>query len=789
MKKHLSDNIEESNTIEYDKVSCRCGLSNDQVEKLKKRGCKNVIREKDPNSIGRIVRENIFTYFNLIFFVFAFLLMWQRSYNHMAFMGVVFSNTAIGIFQGIRSKKELDKLKIISEPQTRVIRNSEIKTVQSDELVLGDIIVLESGDKIPADSIIAEGSVMVNEAQVSGEEDEVKKECNGVILSGSFIVSGRCFARIIRVGNDSFAAKLAAEAKKAKKAKRPGMMRSLTVLITVIGIIIVPFSAVMFSNQHFVLGLSVKESVENSIASAIGMIPEGLYLLTSIALAASTVRLAKKNTLVHDMKCIESLARVDVICVDKTGTITSPHMSVERIETVSENADIAVLKEFVSIMETKNDTINAIENKLKEEKSERLKLVRKKEFSSLYKYSGAEFEKKGIFVMGAPDIILSDEDGIRNKISKYTENGERVIVFGEGKESLFSGEKKGVCKRPLFIMVLSNPIRENAKETFDYFEKNGVGIKVISGDNPVAVSKIARKSGIKDADKYVDLSNMAESELCADVVLKYTVFGRVDPYQKRKIIRILKETGKTVAMTGDGVNDVLALKDADCSIAMATGTQAAASVSDMVLVNSDFANMPDVVNEGRRVINNIERTASLFLVKNIFSFFMTLISLITVSYYPLKPVQISIASCMMIGIPSFFLALSPNKEKVKGKFLRNVLNKAFPVGLAAVFAVWFCMIMTGQFGIGREEASTAAGFIYTAAAFIMLIKVCRPVNFIKAVLCGAMLSMYFGAVVLFPKFFGFVKLNAGETVLTLILIIFMYFLQDIIEKLKNTKLF
>lgn len=759
------------------------GLSGDEVKARIKEGLTNKKPSDNEYTTAAIIRKNVFTYFNFVFFVFAAVLIIEGSFSQLAFLGVIFTNTVIGIVQEIRSRRALNKLNILSAPSSTVIRSGIAMNINSEELVLDDIVELESGCQIPADAVVCGGEVYVNEALLTGEADEIKKSKGDKLLSGSFVVSGKCRARLSAVGGESFAAKLTTDAKRAKKQQRPGMMRSLNILIIGIGIIIIPFSLIMFWNQHFTLGLSVKESVENTVASSIGMIPEGLYLLTSIALAASTVRLARSKTIVHDMKCIESLARADILCVDKTGTVTEPDMKLRKISVLDKDGySDEKLASLVFAMETENITLSAIKAYFPSTNNYPAK--RKKEFSSVFKYSAAELSG-GVYLLGAPEVLLkSGFDKYKSEIDGYLEAGERVLLFAKaesgGETALGDGRFSGEVK-PLALLVLSNPIRENAKKTFEYFASQGVAVKVISGDNPMAVSAVSKEAGIENAEKYIDVSRLSDDEVSSPDMLDYTVFGRVSPAQKRILVNNFKSNGHTVAMTGDGVNDVLALKDADCSIAMASGSEAAASVADLVLANSDFANMPKVVDEGRRVINNIERTASLFLVKNIFSFILTVIAILTVSVYPLKPIQISLASALMIGIPSFFLALEPNHSLVKGKFLRNVLYNALPTGITAAVLVEMAMLIASEFGIEYSMLSTVSCFVYSFAGYMMLLKVCRPLNLWHAILFAMMGIMYIVCVAALPWFFNISDLNAGCVLIAILLIFPIYPMQRGIE--------
>ena len=787
MKK--TDNSEKQKTLYRFTPDPNQGLNDNQVAERMKIGLSNKLPSDDQNSISKIIAKNVFTYFNLIFFIFAIALIVEKSYNHLAFLGVIFSNTIIGIIQEVRSKKILGRLNLVSAPVSKVVRNGTENVIKSDGLVLDDIIILETGNQISADATICSGEVFVNESLVTGEADEIRKKKGDNLLSGSFVISGSCRARLDAVGSDSFAARLTIDAKKIKKRQRPGLMKSLNILIMMIGVVIIPFGAIMYINQNYTLGLSVKESVENAVASSLGMIPEGLYLLTSIALMASTIRLAKGKTLVHDMKCIESLARVDIICVDKTGTITEPDMTVKAI--LPQDNDLSIgnkIRDFVFGMETDNLTQTAIKNYFAYTKAEN-RVVNKKEFSSFFKFSAAEFENGDVYVLGAPEILLKENyPKYKNNLEEHFAAGERVLLFGMPQspadaKTIFTATELSIKIKPLAFIILSNPIRENAQKTFEYFANQGVTVKVISGDNARTVSYIASQAGIKNAEKYIDVSELSDDEISSEKMLEYTVFGRVSPTQKRLLVRMFKKARHTVAMTGDGVNDVLALKDADCSIAMASGSEAASSVSDLVLVNSDFANMPQVVDEGRRVINNIERSASLFLVKNIFSFIMTVISILAVTYYPLKPVQISLVSCMMIGTPSFFLALEPNKNLVKGKFLRNVLYCAFPSAFSAVILIEGWLLISGAFNIEYAKITTVSCMLYGFCSYLMLLKVCRPMNVWHGILFTLMGVGFISCVMLLPWFFDITKLDIGCMIIMVLLMIPAYPLQLGTEKL------
>lgn len=779
------------------------GLSLSQVKDRKENGYVNNSVDNTSKSTLKIVLSNLFTYFNMIFFILSILLISVQSYEHLTFLVVVAINTIIGIIQELRAKKTLEKLSLVSAPLVKTIRGGREEMLPSDELVLDDIVIFEAGNQICADAMVCEGSVSVNEALVTGESDEIKKAIGDELLSGSFIVSGKCKAQLMRVGYESFAAKLTVDAKRAKKKQRPGMMKSLTTLIKVIGILIIPMSIAMYFTQMQINAehaTPIKMSIEKTAASVIGMIPEGLYLLTSIALALGVIRLARRKTLVHDMKCIETLARVDVICVDKTGTVTEPEMHVKGIVPLdgdsSEDIYYAerLVRDFVMNMESDNITMAALKEHFGDDNKFR-PAEAIKGFSSATKYSAVSFGRGEGYLLGAPEFILKyDFDRFRDVIEEHSSLGERVLLFAEYKytegsrDDIFDGGVLGGVVIPVALVTLVNRIRPEAKETFRYFADQGVQIKVISGDNPLTVSKAAEEAGIEGAGKYIDASVLDTKEKIAKAIVEYNVFGRVTPEQKRLFVRALKKAGHTVAMTGDGVNDVLALKDADCSIAMASGSEAAASVSDLVLLDSNFASMPSVVDEGRRVINNIQRSASLYLVKNIFSFILSIITIIVVADYPLTPAQISLVSYFFIGIPSFFLALESNHEQVKGKFLRNVLFRSFPAALSAAIIVGWSMLFAFAFKpiLDIEQSSTVAIFLYSFVAYLMLIRVCRPLNLLHKILVIGCGLLYLGGAYFLPGMFDLHKLSLGAVLVLMVLMFMAYPIDSAIQKLFNS---
>ena len=618
------------------------GLTDKQVEKYKKNGWSNEAVKPPVRTAKEIVAENIFTYFNLIFLILTLLLCLVNSFRNLTFLPIIIANIFIGIIQELRAKKVVDKLTMLNVPQAMVVRNGEVTQVNAEDLVLDDIVIFKTGNQILADSEIVSGEVLVNESLLTGESDEIPKKPGDKLMSGSFIIAGKCRARLTAVGRDSYISKLTLEAKKMKNVERSEMIQDLDILVKFVGVALVPIGIVLFIQGIFINHESLHDNITSMVAAVLGMIPEGLYLLTSVALAVSSMRLAKKKVLLHDMKSIETLARVDVLCVDKTGTITENEMKVEKIKAIDvENRDAfeELLAKFVYAMDESNNTMKAIRNYCKQTS----KVIASEiiPFTSKNKYSGAVFENDA-YILGAPEFVLREDFPLyQDDINEDTKKGYRVLVFGKALDGFMDKKVTGKVI-PIGYVLITNPIRKEAPATFNYFKEQGVEVKVISGDNPQTVSEISKKAKIENADLYIDATKLETKEELAEAVKNYNIFGRVTPTQKREIIRILKEQGRTVAMTGDGVNDVLALKDADCSIAMASGSDAAVYSSQVVLLESNFSCMPDVVLEGRRVVNNIQRSASLFLVKNIFSFFLSMLAVILSFTYPLKPAQVFI---------------------------------------------------------------------------------------------------------------------------------------------------
>lgn len=715
------------------------GLTAQQVQEHRMHGWTNQPVDPPSKTTKEIIQENVFTYFNLIFLVLAVLLCLVGSFRDLTFLPVIVLNTLIGIIQETRAKKVLDNLTMLNAPHAMVIRDGKKSQINAEDLVIDDIVIFEAGNQVCADAEVCAGEVQVNESLLTGESDEITKRKGDQLMSGSFIVSGQCHARLDKVGADSYISRLTLEAKAMQNTEQSEMIRSLDKLVKWVGVAIIPIGIILFIQAFVFQSEGFRSSVTSMIAAVIGMIPEGLYLLASVALAVSSIRLAQKKVLLHDMKCIETLARVNVLCVDKTGTITENTMEVQDVIPTKEYEEgelrplSELLGDFTAAQSSDNITMEAMKRYFKIASGK--KAVAKTGFSSASKYSSVTFEEAS-YVLGAPEFVLKEQyENYEEAISAHASKGARVLVFGTAKEEP-DGKPLKEAVTPLAYVLLANPIRQEAKETFTYFAEQGVEVKVISGDNPLTVSEVAKEAGIAGAERYVDASTLHTEEEMRAAVLNNAVFGRVTPNQKRKFVQILKEEGKTVAMTGDGVNDVLALKDADCSIAMASGSDAAAQASQLVLLESDFSCMPEVVLEGRRVVNNIQRSASLFLVKNIFSFLLSLVSFVFMFTYPLEPSQISLISMFTIGVPAFFLALEPNKNIIKGHFLTNVFLKALPAALTDVLAVGALVIFGRTFGVSSADISTAATMLLSIVGFMILYTISAPMNVLRGVILG-----------------------------------------------------
>lgn len=772
------------------------GLTDEEVRQRVEEGLTNRADISTDKTTKEIVISNVFTYFNLIFLVITILLIMVGSFRNLTFLPIIIGNTVIGIVQEIRAKKTLEKMSLLNAPRADVIRNGSVKQISTEKLVKDDVILLTAGKQICADAVVISGNIQVNESLLTGEADEVEKTEGSTLMSGSFVVSGECYARLEKVGNESYISKLSLEAKSMGGKEQSEMIRSINLIVKWVGIVIIPIGLILFWQSHFVNGESITKSVTSTVAAIIGMIPEGLYLLTTVALALSTMKLARKKVLLHDMKSIETLARVDVLCVDKTGTITEPDMKLKEIflckNSGADGTQTALtLDELKSlILDYANASVdnNATMLALKAYAADALTnntsalhrtTVSQQAFSSSLKYGSVTFSD-GTYLLGAPEFIMHEDFArIEEEIIPYADKGDRVLLFARyDGENVENGINDSVT--PLGFVALANPIRENAVKTFEYFKSQGVAIKVISGDNPRTVSRIAIQAGIESAESFVDAATLDTEDKIADAVNKYTVFGRVTPKQKKQLVKALQAKGHTVAMTGDGVNDILAMKDADCSVAMASGSEAAAQAAQVVLLDSDFAHMPDVVYEGRRVVNNIQRSASLFLVKNIFSLLLSLFSVILMVTYPLEPAQVSLISMFTIGVPGFLLALEQNKDRIKGHFITNVMLKALPGGLTDVIAVGALVVCGEVFCISDASIGTIATLVLSVVGFMILFKISEPLNGMKyAVIIGNIAGLVFSGFFL-KKLFALTDLS---NICILLMIVFGFAAESLFRNL------
>ena len=754
------------------------GLTSLEVEERIRQGKINKNIDETDRPVWEIVKRNTFTFFNLIFAVIAILISLVQAWNQLIFLPIIVINTIVGIYQEIKAKRYLDQMTLLHAPQSTVIRNGKQEKIASDDLVEEDIIILKTGNQIVADARIVEGSIFVNESLLTGEADEIEKNVDDKLLSGSFVVSGEAKVILEKVGKDSYISKLTEQAKLVSHGEDSEMLRALNKLLKWVSFIILPIAVILFTQNYFVNHNTLQTSVVAMVAAVIGMIPEGLYLLTTIALTLSSVKLARNQVLLHNMKSIESLARVDVLCVDKTGTITEPRMSVEQVfvspsSEMNEQKFMGVLSNYISANTDDNDTMKAIREFMlaKGDLQNQMTGVKKIiPFSSKVKYSAVCFENES-YLLGAPEIVLGKNyEKNSSEINHLLKEGFRVLVLARTEEKNY--EQLNLGTQALGYVVLANPIRENARKTFNYFAQQGVNIKVISGDNPQTVSAVAKRAGIMGAEHFIDANLLKTEEDLDQAIESYTVFGRVTPDQKRRLVQALKRKGHTVAMTGDGVNDILAMKSADCSIAMASGSDAATQVAQVVLLDSDFGHMTQVVTEGRRVVNNVQRSAILFLVKNLFSIILAIISAIFVFTYPLQASQLSLISLFTIGIPGFLLSLEENDKRIEKDFIKNVILKALPASLTEITAVLGVVIAGAAFKLTASEISTSAVILLAVVGFMILTKISAPLNRFKM---GIIIFNIVGIILsgfIFNSLFSISKISLDSFVLVALLSLF-----------------
>lgn len=773
------------------------GLTDEQVNERIEQGKVNADENPNTRTYKQIVRENTLTFFNFLNLVLLILVLMVGSYKNAFFVGIIIINTLIGIAQEIRAKKTIDKLAILTAKKSIVIREGKKWTVPTEDLVLDDLVCLKTGDQVPADAKVLEGSVEVNESLLTGESDNLPKNVGDELFSGSFVTSGEACCQIIHVGKDNYAAQITSEAKEFKRHNSE-LKNSLNAILKVISIIIVPLGALLFYKQYYVVGNTFKDSIVSMVAGVLGMIPEGLVLLTSVALTLGALVLANKKTLVQELYCIETLARVDTLCLDKTGTITEGTMCVERVEPwseASENKDTDeiptededepdlheienMMANLMYVLKDQNATIDALRKRFPAKSSMTLEHI--VPFSSDRKYSGAVFEDNGTYLMGAAQFLFPEgREDILDVCQNYAEEGLRVLVLAHSTQ-MAEGTELPENLEPAALLLLTDVIREEAPDTLQFFDSQEVDLKVISGDDPVTVSAIAKRAGLKNAENYVDATTLETEEQLEEAVAKYSVFGRVTPQQKKEMVQALQKQGHTVAMTGDGVNDVLALKEADCSIAMAQGSDAAKNIANVVLLDSNFASMPHIVNQGRRVVNNIRTAASMFLIKTMFSVMLSLLTIFFGNAYPFEPIQMSLISACAVGIPTFLLAQENNYDKIDHTFLRHVFLNAFPAALTITSCVFAVMLVCQNVYHSNDMLSTACvlvtGWNYMAA----LKTVYAPLNTYRKVIIYGMQFIFFSAAVIFQKLLGLGSLDFGMIILVFILMTFAPLLIDVI---------
>ena len=761
------------------------GLTTKQVKERIENGYINLIDDKNTKTYFNIFFTNICTFFNLLCFVVAGALIAVGAFDNIFFIFIVLSNMLIGIVQEIRAKHTIERISLVTAPTANVVRDGVLQEIHVNDVVLDDVLEFTLGKQVCADSIILEGEVEVNESNLTGESEPVKKSVGDKLLSGSFILSGSCFARADAVGNDNYSAQLASKAKQYKKPQSE-LLNSLRIIIKVIGIAIIPLGILMLHNNFGHVGADA-EAIKKTAGSIIGMIPAGMFLLTSVALAVGVIKLSKKRTLVQDLYSIEMLSRVNMLCLDKTGTITDGTMKVANTYLFDKNVTDEQVESVISSMMVALGNNNATSQALISHfgSNSIQKAVATLPFSSARKLSAVSFSHGSTYVIGAPEFVLNQvPERMADLITECTNLGQRVLVLAKGRgkivDETLPSELKAVA-----LITIEDRIRDDAEKTLEWFKKNDVGIKIISGDDPVTVSVISKRVGVPNAERYINLYGMNDAQVVA-AANKYTVFGRVTPEQKALLVKALKQNGHKVAMTGDGVNDILALKEADCSIAMASGSEATRNVSNLVLLNSNFSSMPSIVGEGRRVINNITKSSSLFLMKTAFTIFLTVFVLLLNIAYPFSPNQVMLLEFFAIGIPSFFLALQPNKEPIKGRFLINLISKALPGGVLLFICFVSCYLFDTLVGTGTQY-ETMASLAIAFGGLVLLYRICRPIDAYRLILFIACVVLTIGTLLIIPPtFFDYVELDLTSLLFVFIAVEFGFlWLIKPIEKIKE----
>ena len=739
------------------------GLTSQQVKEQIQKGLVNTTLTKTSKSYAQIFFKNIFTWFNLICFFIAGVLISIGSFENVTFIVVFLANLCIGIIQEIRAKKMVDKISVINSAKVDVLRDGQYTSIDIDKVVLGDVVTLKLGEQVCADLVVLDGSVEVNESLLTGESKPIKKIAGDTLLGGSYVVSGECVARAEKVGLSTYSSSLI---KKARQLKAPqsDILKTLNFIIKVIGILLLPLGIFTFLDTYS--SGNVYQAIKVTSGSVIGMMPAGMFLLTSVALVVGVLNLARKKTLVQDLYSIETLARVNVLCLDKTGTLTDGTMSVKNIIPLGVTSEkvFEIMQSYAKATKTQNSTAIAIDNYFWAEDAKITPAVDVMEFNSEKKFSAVNLGELGVYMLGAPEFVSTSIDNETSQtIKALAQEGYRVLLLCKSNEKNV-GEDMSRQNTPLSIIVIEDNIRPDAKSTIEWFNSNDVDIKIISGDNVDTVSNISRKVGVKNYDKCISLENVSNEEL-EKIAKEYTVFGRVTPEQKSIIVKALKAQGNKVAMTGDGVNDILALKEADCSIAMASGSEATRSASNLIMLENNFSAMPSIVAEGRRVINNISKASALFLTKTFFAMFLTIFALISVKYsYPLQPNQIFIWENAFIGIPAFFLSLQASKERIKGSFLSSLSSKSLPAALVLFLASMACYIfcaITGQ----PEMVPTLISLTVTFGAFFVLLNLCLPLDKYRSAVVFSMLIFAVLILAVIPStFFKYLTLGTREVI-------------------------
>ena len=761
------------------------GLTQNEVLEQKRLGKQNHKSKSKTKTTAQIFKDNICTLFNLIIFLLALLVMLVGSYRNALFSIIIVINIVIGIIQEIRAKKTVEKISLTIEPKAHIIRDGELKEYPIEEIVLGDLVCIFPGNQISADSVVVDGEIEVNEALLTGESDAIQKKVGDKLYSGSFVVAGEAKTQVENVGKDNYAETIVEEIKKFRKPNSQIMkaLRSITRFSTMV---VIPMGIALFFNSIVIQGIDIQTAVNTNVAALVGMIPEGLILLTSVALALGVIRLSQHKTLVQELYCIEALARVDTLCLDKTGTITEGDMSVTNIRVLGDQNFVDQgISGMINHLNDNNPTFQAIQKTI-QVAPPNWDLDKKVPFSSSRKWSGTGFKGIGSFVLGAPEIVLKDQyTTYQAEVEKIAKTGGRALVFAFSSNMFGEDYVLPQNLEVLAFLTLGNKIRETAPDTLAYFEKQGVEIKIISGDNVITVSEVARQAGLKKYDNYIDVSTLSSDEAVAEAANSYTVFGRVTPEQKRILIKAIKAQGHTVAMTGDGVNDVLALHESDCSIAMANGSEATRQMAQLVLLDSNFSNLTDVVAEGRRVINNISRASSLFLVKTVFSMFLSFFVLVFSLQYPLVPIQLSLLATLTIGVPAFFLALEPNSKRITGEFLRTAIAKALPGGITNIVIMIIVIVMGNHVGLTQVEISTLVVVLCGFVGLAVLYYVSAPLDLYRGIVFGIMSFGFIISISVIPKFFLMVPFGAMPFEMIMMLICLSILIIPLLKLIKK----